>query len=492
MEKKLLPYLVVISALSVSLSAAFYSVTGIGKMFSGSSTNVMIMMTSLEIAKLVLASLLYQYWGKLNNLLKTYYFIAIFVLMIITSGGIYGYLSSAYAETASKLENIDKQVSLLNLKKEAYQTQLNDLRVEKSSLNDDISELTKGLSNNRQNYKDKDGNILTTSSSANRKLFESQLNSSRERRDMIISKESIINDSISNINMSILELTTNTDIAAEIGPLKYIAKITNKSIDVVVNWFIIALMLVFDPLAVSLVVGANVIFADKKKMQEKLDLSKQIDDKIKSFKIQESEFESRLKEIEEKEDQLKEKESKLESEYKEKLNSVEDKEKELFDKFENREKNVESKFQEMRSKLEDRILLRERELEDKLKETTLNLEKIQKEEDKLRDKVRSEESRLKNLEIQLLGEKESIKDEKKVISNLRKEIDKELNTIKEDKKDLELQVSKLEDIKQELSQKERQIELVKDEILKIDSEIKSWESQHWKMKRNPPPSAILD
>jgi chromosome segregation ATPase len=503
MEKKLLPYLVVISALSVSLSAAFYSVTGIGKMFSGSSTNVMIMMASLEIAKLVLASLLYQYWGKLNNLLKTYYFIAIFVLMIITSGGIYGYLSSAYAETASKLENIEKQVSLLNLKKEAYQTQLNDLRVEKSSLNDDISELTKGLSNNRQNYKDKDGNILTTSSSANRKLFESQLNSSRERRDMIISKESIINDSISNINMSILELTTNTDIAAEIGPLKYIAKITNKSIDVVVNWFIIALMLVFDPLAVSLVVGANVIFADKKKMREKLDLSKQIDDKIKSFKIQESEFESRLKEIEEKEKDLtqkiekseldfKEKESKLESEYQEKLNSLDSKEKELFNNYENKEKVVETSFQERKSELEDRVSSREKELQDKLKETTLNLEKIQKEEDKLRDKVRSEESRLKNLEIQLLGEKESIKDEKKVISNLRKEIDKELNTIKEDKKDLELQVSKLEDIKQELSQKERQIELVKDEILKIDSEIKSWESQHWKMKRNPPPSAILD
>ena len=83
MEKKLLPYLVVISALSVSLSAAFYSVTGIGKMFAGSSTNVMIMMASLEIAKLILASLLYQYWGKLNFMLKTYYFIAVFVLMII-------------------------------------------------------------------------------------------------------------------------------------------------------------------------------------------------------------------------------------------------------------------------------------------------------------------------------------------------------------------------------------------------------------------------
>jgi predicted nucleic acid-binding Zn-ribbon protein len=64
--------------------------------------------------------------------------------------------------------------------------------------------------------------------------------------------------------------------------------------------------------------------------------------------------------------------------------------------------------------------------------------------------------------------------------------------IKEDKKDLELQVSKLEDIKEELAQKESQIEAAKDEVLRIDEEIKAWESQHWKMKRNPPSSAILD
>ena len=72
MEKKLLPYLVLLSALSVSLSAAFYSVFGIGKLFSGASVQVMIMMTSLEIAKLVLASILYQYWDRFNMLLKTH------------------------------------------------------------------------------------------------------------------------------------------------------------------------------------------------------------------------------------------------------------------------------------------------------------------------------------------------------------------------------------------------------------------------------------
>lgn len=510
MEKKLLPYLVVISALSVSLSAAFYSVTGIGKMFSGSSTNVMIMMASLEIAKLILASLLYQYWGKLNGLLKTYYFIAIFTLMIITSAGIYGYLSSAYSQTANKVENVDKQVGVLDIKRKMFETQLGDIRVEKQRITDNISDLTRGLSTNNQTYKDKSGAILTTTSSANRKAFETQLKSAQTRRDELTLKETALNDSITKIDLQKLDLETNADLAGEVGPLKYIARITNKPMDVVVNWFIIALMLVFDPLAVSLVVGANVIFSDRKKMQEKIDLSKQIDDKIESFKSQEIEFESkklefesRLKEIEDKEKDLtqkiekseldfKEKESKLESEYQEKLNSLDSKEKELFNNYENKEKVVETSFQERKSELEDRVSSREKELQDKLKEANLKLEKIQVDEDKLRDKIRTEELRLQKIELQLQGEKEAIKDEKRVISNLRKELDRQTKTLQEDKQDLEIEVSKLEDIKEELAQKESQIEAAKEEVLRIDAEIRAWEGQHWKMKRNPPSSAILD
>jgi chromosome segregation ATPase len=532
MEKKLLPYLVVISALSVSLSAAFYSVTGIGKMFSGSSTNVMIMMASLEIAKLILASLLYQYWGKLNNLLKLYYFIAIFTLMIITSAGIYGYLSSAYSETAYKVENVDKQVGVLDVKRKMFETQLNDIRLEKQRLTDNIADLTKGLSNNNQTYKDKSGNILTTTSSANRKTFEGQLTSAQKRRDDLSIKETALNDSITKIDLQKLDLETNADLAGEVGPLKYISKLTNKPMDVVVNWFIIALMLVFDPLAVSLVIGANVIFADKKKLEEKIDLSKQIDEKIENFKTQEKEFEEKKlefetlqKEIEQKEKEfdkkilkaekeLTEKEKKLISEYEEKERTLEDSinereefletrfndlEKQIQDKeikmiseYDTKEKELEINYLERKNQLETRFSSQNKELGEKLKEANLTLENLQKEEDKLRDKIRTEENRLQKLEIELMAEKEAIKDEKKVIANVRKELDRQTKTLQEDKSDLELEISKLEDIKEELAQKESQIEVAKEEILRIDAEIKAWENQHWKMKRNPPSSAILD
>jgi hypothetical protein len=102
MGKKLFPYIIALSALAVSASAAFYSVSGIMKLFAGASLAVGIMAGSLEVAKLVIASLLYQYWTELNKVLRTYLTIAAFVLILITSAGIYGFLSSAYQETANR------------------------------------------------------------------------------------------------------------------------------------------------------------------------------------------------------------------------------------------------------------------------------------------------------------------------------------------------------------------------------------------------------
>ena len=95
-KKGMFPFLVGFSALSVSGSAAFYSVFGLSKLFAGASTEVIIMAGSLEIAKLVTASLLYQYWDTINKALKYYLTLAVIILILITSMGIYGFLSSAY------------------------------------------------------------------------------------------------------------------------------------------------------------------------------------------------------------------------------------------------------------------------------------------------------------------------------------------------------------------------------------------------------------
>ena len=461
MERKILPYLVVLSAISVSLSAAFYSVTGIGKMFSGASTNVMLMMASLEIAKLILASLLYQYWGKLNFLLKTYYFIAIFVLMTITSAGIYGYLSAAYSETSNKVENIDKQVSVMNVKREMYQNQLNDVRSEKKSIADNIDNLTKGLSNNYQSYKDKSGNVLTTTSSSNRKVFDDQLKSAQKRRDEISIKESALSDSISKIDLAKLDLETNSGVAQEIGPLKYIARITGKSTDIVVNWFIIALMLVFDPLAVSLVVGANVILRDSGKEKEKEEQLKKVDSKLAEFKKKEDEFNS------------------LSSSFESRIQDIEAKEKDILD----RESKLKMGLLERQNSVHSNLADREKELEENIKDVTIRLEKLKSDEDKLKSRIRDEEFKLAQKEEDLIREKDELSKTKRELSDLKK-------SLEEDREDINSESMKLKDVEMELGEKQRQIENAKDELDNLNQEIQRWENQHWKLKRNPPPSAI--
>ena len=150
MKKRLFPFLIALSALAVSGSAAFYSVFGLSKLFAGASTQVIIMAGSLEFAKLVVASLLYQYWGTINKVLRAYLAIACFILMVITSGGIYGFLSGAYQTTATQSELLDKSLIILNQKQIRFEEQKEDLKLEKNALTTSISDLRIALSNPAQ------------------------------------------------------------------------------------------------------------------------------------------------------------------------------------------------------------------------------------------------------------------------------------------------------------------------------------------------------
>jgi len=215
--------------------------------------------------------------------------------MFITSLGIYGFLVSAYQETAYKVQEVEKKVMVQETKKKRYQEQLVSITTEKESLNKNITELTTGLANNKIQRKDKNGNIINTTSGSTRRALERQLDNSISRRDILSKKEQTLSDSISSIDLKVLDLETNSDVAAEIGPLKYVAKITGKDTDIVVNWFILLFIFVFDPLAVMLLVSANKALRTKKpkeniygelKITKKTSPSKPLP--IKSPKIMES------------------------------------------------------------------------------------------------------------------------------------------------------------------------------------------------------------
>lgn len=268
MKKYFLPILIALSALSISAAAAYYSVTGLAKLFAGVETAVIWMASSLEVAKLVVASLLYQYWKELNKVLKGYLIVALTILMIITSAGIYGYLSSGYQDTANKSSVVDKEIALVENKIKNKEADKVFTLQQLTSTQQSISQLRNALGNNTQTYKDKQGNILTTTSSANRKSYEKQLEFALKDEKILSNKINIIDSTLSVLSEEKLAKESNAELAGELGPLKYIAKLTNTAMDKIINWFLMVIIFVFDPLAISLVIAANFAFAKLKNPKE--------------------------------------------------------------------------------------------------------------------------------------------------------------------------------------------------------------------------------
>ena len=273
--KNLFQYVVYIAAFALAGCAAYYSVFGLSKLFSSQATAVILMASTLEISKLITASYLHRYWNRIGFLLKTYLSTAVLILMFITSIGIYGFLVSAYQATADQMTVVDKQTAVIKLKRERFDEQLNGYSVDKTQLNKSIAELSAGLSNNVISYTDANGNQVTTTSSSTRKALVAQLDNSREQRDNVSKKIEMITDSITKFDLQILEIESNNDIAAELGPLRYISELTEQPMNRVINWFILIFIFVFDPLAITLLIAAQI--ANKKTDMTEQDVKTIID-----------------------------------------------------------------------------------------------------------------------------------------------------------------------------------------------------------------------
>tara|TARA_R110001592_G_scaffold358950_1_gene664560 strand:+ start:139 stop:1287 length:1149 start_codon:yes stop_codon:yes gene_type:complete len=268
-SKYLFPLLIAFSALSVSASAAFYSISGLSKLFAGAAFAVIIMASSLEIAKLVIASLLYQYRKGLPKILKYYLSVACIVLILITSMGIYGFLSAAYQETSAKSGTIDAKVSLVEVKRDNIREQLVVYNEEKSSINEAVVSLRNGLSTNKIQYKDTLGNIITTQSSSTRRILTQQLDQAIERQSEVNSRVDILNEQLFEYETEIVEIKTSDAISGELGPLKYLSGLTGIPMDKIINYLLLTIIFVFDPLAIALVIAANYAFEQIKPKTKK-------------------------------------------------------------------------------------------------------------------------------------------------------------------------------------------------------------------------------
>ena len=260
LKERLFPLLIAFSALSVSVSAAFYSVSGLSKLFAGAAFAVIVMAASLEIAKLVIASLLYQYRKNLPKFLKWYLSMACVVLILITSMGIYGFLSAAYQETAAKAGSIDSQITLIEVKRDNIKEQLAVYNEEKSSINSAVADLRTGLSNNKIQYTDTLGNVITTTSRATRNALTKQLDQAIDRQTIINSKVDDLNQKLFDYETEIVEVKLSDAVSSELGPLKYLSGLTGLPMDRIINYLLLTIIFVFDPLAIALVVAANFAF----------------------------------------------------------------------------------------------------------------------------------------------------------------------------------------------------------------------------------------
>ena len=273
-KQGMFPFLIAFSALSVSTSAAFYSVSGLSKLFAGASLEVIIMAGSLEFAKLVTASLLYQYWDTINKTLRTYLSIATVVLVLITSMGIYGFLSAAYQETYSKLSAVENQKGFIQQKIDFYQNDVTRYDTEIERISSNISTLSNAKASSIE-VRDTtvSGGVRRTISTTELRMAQSRINIEEENRKSTQEKRIIASDSLQKFQLQVLELDNNTEVAGELGPLQYLSSLTGYSMDKIINVLLLIIIFVFDPLAISLVIASNFAFDKaypKKKYKENL------------------------------------------------------------------------------------------------------------------------------------------------------------------------------------------------------------------------------
>jgi hypothetical protein len=246
-----LKYLVGFSALIIAGCAAYFSVTGLGVLFAGASLSVMIMASALELAKLVAATYLKQKWDEITGFNKWYLTISVGVLMLITSAGIFGYLSNAFQAQSLKLQVVDREIAV-------YQTKIDQNTAQITQLNEQLS----GLSQTQSTILEKgkvNSRLLRSIDSKDRQT--TKINSQIEKFQTENAQNT---EKINEIKLK------NLDLEKEVGGFRFVAEAFGMELKNVVKFFIFLIVIVFDPLAVALIIAFNGLVENKKKKQKNI------------------------------------------------------------------------------------------------------------------------------------------------------------------------------------------------------------------------------
>ena len=247
-----------LSALFVAFNAAFFSVSGLSKLFAGASLSVIVMASSLELAKLITAGYLYNYWDKINKSFRIYLSGAVLILILITSLGIYGFLTSAFQDTFNQFSIKEKQLAFLQQKEKFWGDDVIRYDEELKRISTNISTLSNAKSQSIQ-VRDTSvvGGVRTTISTSELRISQKRIEVEEQNRKGVQAKREVAADSLQSIQLKILDVESSEGVSSELGPLEYLSGLLDKPMDVIINWFILIIIFVFDPLAVALVIAFN-------------------------------------------------------------------------------------------------------------------------------------------------------------------------------------------------------------------------------------------
>ena len=273
MNKTILKVLVGLVALSLAVCAAIFSIIGLSKLFAGAAVAVIAMASSLEASKLVVASFLYQNWKTVNKTLRAYLLIAVTVIAIITSMGIYGYLSGAYQTTKSKYDLTQTQTDSLISKKSYYDASITTYKSQLESKNTQLLNLT-SIRNSQEQRATQLVTANRSSNSADKSARQTDNNIKSLNKDIQLLNDNILaySDSASKMQVSITQLGLKNELSSELGTLTYISKLIDQPMDKIVNVLILLFIIVFDPLAICLVLAFN--FLNTKSIESDITVDK--------------------------------------------------------------------------------------------------------------------------------------------------------------------------------------------------------------------------
>lgn len=239
--------LLLLSTLSIAGSAAFFSVYGLARVFSGAFLPTVIMASSLEAGKLVSASFLYRYWNKITKVMRNCLISFVAILMLITSMGIFGFLSNAYQDNVLPYEQHNQQITLL----ESEKAEAEHLKAERLTRQEEINKQIANLPNNFVNGR--------------RRLIDANKAELEQINKDIAQYTADIRDHTTQISKLKGQTIQET---AHVGPIIFMAKAFGMDVNQATKWLIILIIFVFDPLAVTLTIALNMVILDRKKKKE--------------------------------------------------------------------------------------------------------------------------------------------------------------------------------------------------------------------------------